>query len=80
MFCHRTKVEMISCHNSFTNVVLTLKTCDFLPHYCAKIACVLPRVLLGDRLQLVLKSFASLLVAEVSLETAKDLSLPLALE
>lgn len=80
MFCYRTKVEMISCHSSFTNILLILKTCDFLPHYCGKIACVLPILLVGQDLQLVLKSFALLIVTEVSLETAEYLSLSLDLE
>lgn len=71
---------MISCHSSFTNIVLTLKTCDFLSHYCGKIASVLPILLLGQDLQLVLKNFAPLIVTEASFETAEDLSLSLVLE
>lgn len=80
MFCYRTKVEMISCHSSFTNIILTLKTCDFLPHYCGKSACVLPILLVGHDLNLVLESFALLIMTEVSLETAEDLCLVLILE
>lgn len=79
MFCHRTKVEMVSCHSSFTNV-LTLKRCDFLPHYCGKIVCFLPILLLGQDLQLMLKSLAPLIVTEMFLETAEDLSFSLVLE
>lgn len=71
---------MISCRSSFTNVVLTLKTADFLSHYCGKIANVLPILLFGQDLQLVLKNYAPLMVTEASFETAEDLSLSLVLE